>query len=111
MLRSIKDQLGHEIYLTDERWNHICEEHPEMHGYDSQVLETVERGRRFQDSVRPDVFLYYRDHGDLPQGNTTIVVVVRFGFATDGSENNFIVGLPDLSARQVKTNETGPHHL
>jgi len=37
------------------------------------------------------VFLYYRDHGALPQGNTTIVVVVRFGFATDGSENNFIV--------------------
>jgi hypothetical protein len=49
------------------------------------------RGRRFQDSVRPDVFLYYRDYGDLPQGNTTIVVVVRFGFAADGSENNFIV--------------------
>jgi hypothetical protein len=91
MLRSIKDQLGHEIYLTDERWNHICEEHPEMHGYDGQVLETVERGRRFQDSVRPDVFLYYRDYGDLPQGNTTIVVVVRFGFAADGSENNFVV--------------------
>jgi hypothetical protein len=62
-----------------------------MHGYDGQVLETVERGRRFQDSVRPDVFLYYRDYGDLPQGNTTIVVVVRFGFAADGSENNFVV--------------------
>ena len=90
MLRSIKDQLGHEIYLTDERWNHIYEEHPEMHGYDGQVLETVERGRRFQDSVRPDVFLYYWDYDDLPQGNPTIVVVVRFGFAPDGSENNFI---------------------
>jgi hypothetical protein len=30
MLQKVKDQLGHEIYLTDERWNHICEEHPEM---------------------------------------------------------------------------------
>jgi hypothetical protein len=91
MLRSIKDQLGHEIYLTDERWNHICEEHPEMQRYESHVLETVQRGQRFQDSVRPDVFLYYRDYGDLPQGNTTMVVVVRFGFAPDSSENNFIV--------------------
>jgi hypothetical protein len=99
MLRSIKDQLGHEIYLTDERWNHISEEHPEMHGYDGQVLETVERGGRFQDSVRPDGFLYYPDYSDLPQSNTTIVVVVRFGFAADGSENNFVVTAYQISRK------------
>ena len=91
MIRPVKDQLGHEIYITDERWNHICEEHPEMAGFDSQVMETVEKGGRFQDSIRPDIFLYYRDFEDLPSGNTTIVVVIRFGFAPDGSENNFIV--------------------
>lgn len=91
MLQKVKDQLGHEIYLTDERWNHICEEHPEMQGYESQVLEAIQRGRRFQDSVRPDVFLYYRDIEDLPAGNTTIVAVVRFGFTSEGGENNFIV--------------------
>jgi len=91
MLRSVKDQSGHEIYSTDERWNHICEEHPEMQEYESHVLETVQSGSRFQDSVRPDVYLYYRDYGELPHSNTTIVVVVRFGFAPDGSENNFIL--------------------
>ena len=91
MLRWAKDQMGREIYLTDERWNHICEEHPEMQDYESQVLETIQRGRRFQDSVRPDVFLYYRDFEDLPAANTTIVAVVRFGFSPGGTENNFIV--------------------
>lgn len=91
MLQTVKDQLGHEIYLTDERWNHICEEHPEMQSYESQVLETIQRGRRFQDSVRLDVFLYYRDFEDLPAGNTTIVAVVRFGFIPSGPENNFVV--------------------
>lgn len=91
MLQTVKDQLGHEIYLTDERWNHICEEHPEMQGYESQVLETIQRGRRFQDSVRPDVFLYYRDFEDLPASNSTIVAVVRFGFTPGGTENNYIV--------------------
>ena len=99
MLRSAKDQLGHEIYLTDERWDHICEEHPEMHEHESQVLETAQRGRRFQDSVRPDVFLYYRDYVDLPNGNTTVVVVVRFSFAADGSENNFIVTSYQITRR------------
>lgn len=91
MIRAVKDQWGHEVYLTDERWNHICEEHPETRDYENQILETVQRGRRFQDSVRPDVYLYYREWIELPHGNTTIVVVVRFGFTTDGSENNFIV--------------------
>ena len=91
MLQSAKDELGHEIYLTDERWTHICEEHPEMQGYESQVLETIQGGRRFQDSVRPDVFLYYRDFEDLPAGNSTIVAVVRLGFIPGGTENNFIV--------------------
>jgi hypothetical protein len=91
MLRSVTDPLGHEIYLTDERWAHVCEEHPEMQRYETEVLETVQRGRRFQDSVRPDVFLYYRDFEYLPAGNTTIVVVVRFGFSPEGTENNFVV--------------------
>lgn len=91
MLRSVKDQLGHEIYLTDERWNHICEEHPEMLDCESQVLASVQNGRRFQDSIRPDIFLYYRDFEGLPLSNTAVVVVVRFGIAPDGSENNFIV--------------------
>jgi hypothetical protein len=55
-MQTIKDQLGHEIYLTDERWNHICDEHPEMQGHERKVLETIQRGRRFQDSIRPDMF-------------------------------------------------------
>lgn len=58
---------------------------------ESQVLASVQNGRRFQDSIRPDIFLYYRDFEGLPLSNTAVVVVVRFGIAPDGSENNFIV--------------------
>lgn len=90
------DPFGHSIYLTDERWRHICDEHPEMAQYRAKVLDTVRLGRRFQDSIRPEVFLYYRDYGDLPHGNTTIVVVVRIGVRADGSPNNFV-----LTAYQV----------
>jgi hypothetical protein len=60
-------------------------------GHERKVLETIQRGRRFQDSIRPDMFLYYRDFEDLPAGNSTIVAVVHFGFTPDGNENNFIV--------------------
>lgn len=91
MRRFVTDRLGHEIYLTDERWQHICEEHPEMYGQEKNLLETVKRGRRFQDSIRPEVYLYSLDFRDLPCDNTTIVVVVRLGFHHDGGENNFIL--------------------
>ena len=91
MRRFVTDRWGHEIYLTDERWQHICEEHPEMFGQEKNLFETVRRGRRFQDSIRPEVYLYSLDFRNLPCDNTAIVVVVRFGFHHDGSENNFIL--------------------
>ena len=97
MSQRVKDKLGHEIYLTNERWRHICEEHPEMQQYRKHVLETVRRGKRFQDSIRPDVYLYHRDYQDLPYENTTAVVVVHFGLYPDGTENNFI-----LTAYQIR---------
>jgi hypothetical protein len=87
----VRDRQGHEIYLTDERWKHICEEHPEMQDYKQDVLETVRKGRRFQDSFRANVYLYYLAHADLPYDNNTIVVVVHFGFHSDGRENNFVL--------------------
>jgi hypothetical protein len=85
------DGLGHEIYLTDERWQHIMDEHPEMEGCEDKLLDTLRFGKRFQDSVRPNVFPYHRDEADLPCGNTTMVVVVRFGALPDGTPNNFVL--------------------
>lgn len=87
----VRDRQGREIYLTDERWQHICEEHPEMQDYKQGVLDTISKGRRFQDSVRANVYLYYLDYVDLSYDNNTIVVVVLFGFRPDGRENNFIL--------------------
>ena len=91
MKATVSDGLGHSIYLTEERWQHIVDEHPEMEGCEQKVLDALRLGRHFQDSARPDVFLYYRDFPDLPDGNTAIVVVVRVGFRPDGSANNFVL--------------------
>ncbi len=86
-----QDRRGHEIYLTEERWQHICDEHLEMLGHERELFETIRLGRRFQDSVRQHVYLYYEDCSGLPYENTTVVVVVRFGYSTDGDENNFVL--------------------
>ncbi len=96
----VTDGLGHQIYLTDERWQHIVDEHPEMEGCEDRVLDTMRLGRRFQDSVRPDVFLYHRDYADLPHGNTTMGVVVRFATRPDGTRNNFVLTAYQVFRRQ-----------
>ena len=91
MLQNLQDRLGHEIYLTEERWRHIYNRHPYMIEYEDEILDTIRRGRRHQDSRRSYVYLYYRDYPELPDGNTTIVVVVKFGYEEDGSENNYVL--------------------
>jgi hypothetical protein len=42
MTSSVTSKSGIPIRLTDERWAHITEEHCEMAGLRSEVLETVE---------------------------------------------------------------------
>lgn len=41
----VRDRYGHEIYMTEERWRHIPEYHPELEGYLDDVLNTLKTGR------------------------------------------------------------------
>ena len=91
VVQRAQDRRGREIYLTEERWFHIFDDHPEMREYQRELFDTIRRGRRYQDAMRPHVYVYYRDYPELPDGNTTIIVVVRFGYDEDGFENNFVL--------------------
>ena len=46
MTATVKSRNGVPIRLTDERWAHIAEEHGELAGLRSEVLETVESATR-----------------------------------------------------------------
>ena len=52
---TVQDKDGHNIYLTQERWEHIIESinHPEMKEYEAELKETVKTGNRKQDSLNP----------------------------------------------------------
>jgi hypothetical protein len=39
---AINDPSGRRVELTDERWGHIVERHPEIDGRDDEVLRAVE---------------------------------------------------------------------
>lgn len=83
-----QDRYGNVVYLTAERWEHIVhpENHPEVEPYFEEVRETIKRGRRKQDSLRPNAYTYRLPFSDLPDDKTHIVVAVLFP-RTEGAGN------------------------
>ena len=96
----IHDKFGNEIYLTDERWEHIVETHEEMLSYRNHLFATLRTGQRRQDAFDPSKYKYTKQFLDLPEGFTHVVVVVKFTRRGDSQglerSNNFI-----LTAYQV----------
>jgi hypothetical protein len=76
-LEQVIDRWGNRITLTDERWQHITEWHPELEGFKEDVLETIRKGRRRQDPIDPQKYKYIYQVKGLAFGLTHIVVVVR----------------------------------
>lgn len=76
-MEQVTDRWGNRITLTDERWRHIIEWHPELEGFKEEVLDTVRKGRRRQDPIDQQKYKYIRPVDGLPFDLTHIVAVVR----------------------------------
>lgn len=92
---TVKDRQEREVYLTEERWEHILSKHAELTGRLNDVLDTVRLGRRRQSKQDPNTFLYSRRNEALPVPYNTIIVCVAFRqqHSTDifqTMHNNFI---------------------
>ncbi len=88
-----RDRLGNEIYLTEERWEHIVNpaNHPEMFEYENEFRETIRFGNRKQEMLNPSKYRYSKAFENLTASNTHIVAIVVFRLSEDLSPNNFIV--------------------
>ena len=80
-----RDRYGNDIYLTHERWKHITEStnHPEMSAYEEHLKETIQSGRRKQDTLNPQKYRYVKPFDDLAEDNTHIIAIVLFRFSED----------------------------
>lgn len=91
---AVKDRFGNEVYLTDERWRHIVDGHPEMRECEEALRQTIRLGNRTQEPLAPQKFRYSRAVAGLPDGNTHVVAIVLFRFEEreDGTvrRNNYI---------------------
>ena len=73
---TVRDRAGREIYLTQERWQHIVSRHRALLGHLDDVLNTLRLGRRRQDALQPFKYFYYRHSDSLPGYYNSIAVVV-----------------------------------
>ena len=92
-----RDREGNEIYLTQERWEHITHpaNHPDMLAYEEELKRTIQQGRRTQDEFNPQKYRYRQAFADLPEDATHIVPVGLFRFNADQGNrlatDNYIV--------------------
>jgi len=76
-MKLLTDYEAREIRLTDERLQHILE-HPEMHGMEERIEETVRNPQKVVESLSdPDARLYYRHYLGSRVGNKHLCVVVK----------------------------------
>ena len=79
MARStVQDRWGNEIYITDERWDHVLARHEELAGLFDEVVQTLRQGRRRQEALDPNRYRYYRPCALLPPEFNHVVVAVVF---------------------------------
>ncbi len=94
---SVQDRQGNEIYLTQERWEHIIDliNHPEMESYEEHLKLTIQQGKRKQDPLNLQKFRYAKSFNDLFEANTHIIAIVLFRYRAGTMEepvpNNYVV--------------------
>ncbi len=64
---TIRDRDGREIYLTQERWEHILEptNHPEMEDCEEELKQTIQLSRRQQDPLNPQKYTYAKASAEI----------------------------------------------
>lgn len=96
-LWTVKDRYGNEVYLTEERWQHITDSinHPDMRPLSAELQDTIRYGQRRQDPLNPQKYRYSKAFDSLRDDNTHIVAIVlcrfREGDAGQPEPNNYVV--------------------
>jgi hypothetical protein len=91
---TVQDRDGQEIYLTEERWRHIMDRHPEMIECEGELRSTIRSGRRRLEPFHPFKCRYSKTFANLPDDNTHVVVIVLFGIQEHEGRtipNNYIL--------------------
>ncbi len=98
MKEVVQDRYGNTIYLTDERWQHIVQQHRMLKNLKHEVLKTIRIGKREQEDIYSNKFVYRMACKSLLYRYTHIEVVVVFR-TTNNQPNNFVVTAYPINMR------------
>ena len=74
--RVLKDVFGNLIELTEERWQHIVTQHPEIAPYQQEIAQRLVQSTLVKESKRDElVWLYDRYFDTIFDGKYILVVV------------------------------------
>ena len=77
-MRQCKDIFGRTIRLTEERYKHLVESHPEMNHQLRKIWKTLAQPFRIvRSNSDMNVLLYYQHFYKTPVGNKIMCVVVK----------------------------------
>jgi hypothetical protein len=77
-MKTLKDYLGGDVRLTDERLQHILA-HPEMAGLEAALEETLRQPETVVRSrTDPNAALHYRHYTGTRVGDKWVCVVVKY---------------------------------
>lgn len=75
MEEQFEDKFKNIIKLTDNHWNHIIKEHPEIEPYKNRLTDVLSKPDLVKRSKRDeDTFLYYRYYKDIYKGKYLLIV-------------------------------------
>jgi len=75
MHQTFKDRFNNTLVLTDEQWQHIIEQHPEIGSYKDKIIEVLKTPEVVKRSKRDkDTFLYYKYYKNIYEGKYILVV-------------------------------------
>lgn len=83
---------GRIVVLTENAWEHITSEHPDMTPYERGIMETITHPIHTEDDVRPGRERYFSHHGPARwlrvvvafEGSTGKVVTAHVGLTRSG---------------------------
>ena len=82
-MKIVRSHNNTPIRLTDERWQHIVQRHPEMATFQERILETVSRPSQIQEGDN-GTLMAIRFYAETPLTSKYLIAVYRETQSTDG---------------------------
>ena len=74
----VKDKSGRKIHLSDERWKHLNQEHPEVAPYLEDIKETLKNPVKITEYELDENVRYYYKYFKERESAKYLLVIVKY---------------------------------